>query len=353
MRVVEWWTCNVFFRNLHIKEKGTILFLSEKNMNNNGYSLIDLPPEVYWFEIGSYMNKPRDYWAMCLVSSYLFRMDYFENECFLENALKHVSVTTNDHLTDCARSMAHILIVRNQYHCNRDIEIFTQKAHLHKKRLWALNLCDTSISNLNPIGEYLTNLRSLNLSCTNVCYLKGIEKLINLDDLDISITKVHNILPLKKLKLKTLNLRATAVTDVSPLEHITTLEYLNLSRTRSLKIFSSLRVLVNLKRLELDGSYIRSLSVLSKLVHLTHMSLRFLDNVTNVSSLRHLTLLQYLDITGSKLFHVNDLVQCKNLKKLTTSKYLPYGLSYNISYCQLSSINILKLRGVIHRIGGI
>ena len=76
---------------------------------------------------------------------------------------------------------------------------------------------NTFMQNLMPVSR-LTNLRSLNISNTEIGYLQPIQGLANLESLNISHTYINDLKPLQDMSnLKYLNIMNTPVNDLSAL----------------------------------------------------------------------------------------------------------------------------------------
>ncbi|MGP1447293.1 MAG: leucine-rich repeat domain-containing protein [Candidatus Limimorpha sp.] len=73
------------------------------------------------------------------------------------------------------------------------------------------------LQNLIPVSR-LTNLRSLNISHTEITALTPLAGMSNLEDLNVQYTYVSNLTPLENMpSLKTLDISGTPVNDLSPL----------------------------------------------------------------------------------------------------------------------------------------
>lgn len=76
---------------------------------------------------------------------------------------------------------------------------------------------NTFMQNLMPVSR-LTNLKSLNISNTEIGFLQPIQGLANLESLNIAHTYINSIEPLKEMtNLRELNISNTPVADLTPL----------------------------------------------------------------------------------------------------------------------------------------
>ncbi len=90
---------------------------------------------------------------------------------------------------------------------------------------------NTFMQNLMPVSR-LTNLRSLNISHTEIGFLQPIQGLANLQSLDISHTYINDLKPLQDMgNLRYLNIMNTPVTDLSALSNDDRIEVINADST--------------------------------------------------------------------------------------------------------------------------
>lgn len=175
--------------------------------------------------------------------------------------------------------------------------------------------------NSAEIEEYLNSVHAINLrKSNNPLSLNGIERLKNLESLDISYTEgvsnddINKLLQFKKLR--NLNLSYTGITDLSFLK-----EYKNLIGVSLMGMgITNLDFLKHLSRLEkLNLSYntIDDFSPISNLVHLTHIGLDN-NNVKNLDFLSNLDNLVQVSVDDNPLSDLSPL-RGKNLKSLYVS----------------------------------
>ena len=90
---------------------------------------------------------------------------------------------------------------------------------------------NTFMQNLMPVSR-LTNLRSLNISHTEIGFLQPIQGLANLQSLDISHTYINDLKPLQDMgNLRYLNIMNTPVTDLSALSNDDRIEVIDADST--------------------------------------------------------------------------------------------------------------------------
>ena len=90
---------------------------------------------------------------------------------------------------------------------------------------------NTYMQNLMPVSR-LTNLRSLNISNTEINFLQPIQGLANLESLNISHTYINDLKPLQDMRdLKYLNIMNTPVNDLSALVNDVNIEVIEADST--------------------------------------------------------------------------------------------------------------------------
>ena len=90
---------------------------------------------------------------------------------------------------------------------------------------------NTFLQNLVPVSR-LINLRTLNISNTEINFLQPIQGLMNLESLNISHTYIRDLSPLKEMtNLKYLNIMNTPVDDFAPLLNDNSLELIEADST--------------------------------------------------------------------------------------------------------------------------
>ena len=104
----------------------------------------------------------------------------------------------------------------------------------HIPNLRSLDLSGNSALWAEPqLIATMQNLKTLNLSETNITDIKTLASLTSLQELYLNGTKVTDVSTLASLtSLQTLNLSATYITDISALASLTSLKKLNVSRTK-------------------------------------------------------------------------------------------------------------------------
>lgn len=138
-------------------------------------------------------------------------------------------------------------------------------------KLVSLNISGTGIDDLGPI-RYNTQIRELYLDSSSVRSLSPIQDFAGLEVLHFNNTLVDSLLPVRHLNnLKDLRMDNTPVSDLSALGNLTNLENLSVSGTQ-IDSLTSLQYLITLKRISFENTRISDLGPLSRLD-----SLEFID----------------------------------------------------------------------------
>lgn len=167
---------------------------------------------------------------------------------------------------------------------------------------------------LPPEISHLAFLKTLNLRATSVTDLSPIATLFGLNTLNLWATKVADLGPIRRFtSLDTLYLFNTPVIDLTPLTNLTALKHLDLSHTQAMDL-APLSELFALETLQLNEIEATNLTPLSRLKGLRSLFLNDspISDVTPLSTLTNLRLL-WLNKTS-----VKDLRPLKSLTKLTT-----------------------------------
>lgn len=153
-----------------------------------------------------------------------------------------------------------------------------------------LNCSNTFISSVDAL-VYSMGLAILNISNTNVKSLDPIANLSKLVILDISNTEIDNLDACVEMTLlEDLKMRNTLITDLTPLGALTSLIYLDLSNNQQLQSLDPLKQLSNLKVLYISNTMISDLTPLAALSHLETL---YCENA-EITSLNGLELLPNL-----------------------------------------------------------
>ena len=179
--------------------------------------------------------------------------------------------------------------------------------------------------------KYLTNLTALSLARTNTSNIEPLKNLSNLFVLYLNNNKIENdqLIHLKDLNLKTLELSSNKITDIEVLKYITSLTTLYINNNQISDI-ESLGYLTSLNYLEMNSNKISDISPLANLTSLDNLSLN--GNQIESDQLQYLRNLdlRYLYLNSNKISDIEDL------------KYLGRLVTLYLSYNQISDISPLE-----------
>ena len=191
---------------------------------------------------------------------------------------------------------------------------------------WSVIKDNTSLEKLGKSIEKLTNLEKLELRFNNFSDIGPLKNLNSLEELLIAGNGIEDISPLKNLtKLKRLRLYDNLIRDISPLKNLTNLEELSIS-DNPIRDHSPLKNLTKLK--DLRGFRIR-ISDLSPLKNLTNLERLYLHNyefekshpnrnqITDISPLKNLTKLKDLTLVDNQISDITPLAGLTNLRYLS------------------------------------
>ena len=180
------------------------------------------------------------------------------------------------------------------------------------------------VRELQPDASLLATVLALRGSCVTSLDLSGsraltdvsaLSQLLSLQNLNLNHTAVANVGGLSPLvNLQTLDLWSTHVSDVNPLSSLVNLQTLSLSFTKVVDV-SGLSTLVSLRTLSLAGTLVEDVSSLSPLVSLQRLNLNG-AHVRNVAGLAPLSNLKTLDLCGTQAADVSALGALVSLQKL-------------------------------------
>ena len=169
--------------------------------------------------------------------------------------------------------------------------------------------------------EYATNLTELHLGRNQISDVSPLQNLTTLTYLDLGANwRISDVTPLRNLvNLTFLNLRGNGISDVSSLSGLTKLVDLDLHFNRISDI-TSLRNLKNLIFLGLRGNEISDVSPLENLTNLTHLSLR--DNqIVDVSVLQNFTNMTGMDLQSNRISDISPLNTLTELTQVATYRH--------------------------------
>ena len=194
----------------------------------------------------------------------------------------------------------------------------------------------TNLQSLDLIGNQLTrlegldklaNLQSLYLGGNQLVRIDGLDRFANLQSLDLWNNQLVRIEGLDKLaNLQSLDLGGNQLVRIEGLDKLTNLQFLDLSENQLVRI-EGLDKLTNLQSLDLRSNQLVRIEGLDKLTNLQSLDLSG-NRLTRIEGLDKLCQLERLDLSDNKLSVIENLPQ-------TSLKELKVG-GNNIEYIRSS-----------------
>lgn len=213
--------------------------------------------------------------------------------------INELSILKNVHTLDLSYNDVPDLSFLNKINVHT---LILQYARFYKNisLLGKVHTLDLSCSYItNKDLKYLSNVRNLNLSFSNIT---DVSALGNVHTLNLRNTKITDVSALGNVH--TLDLTDTKITDVSALGNVHTLILKNCKNVRDVSALS------NVKHLDLSNTYIRKVSTLGNVYSLN------LKN-TNIYDVSKLSNVVELDISYNKIKDLSMLKQTQLKKKGT------------------------------------
>jgi len=200
-----------------------------------------------------------------------------------------------------------------------------------------LILRDLGITDIDEIEglERLTNLEKLDLSNNQIKVIKRLDSLVNLRTLSMRVNQIEKIQGLEKLTLlHDLNLYFNKITEITGLETLELLGRLNLGNNKLTEI-KGLESLKYLEELYLYMNHISEITGLDTLTNLQVLNIHEnnISEIQGLSSLRHLKWLLLVD---------NEITEIKGLDGLVDLRRLLLGNNKITELKGLEGLNWLK-----------
>ena len=161
--------------------------------------------------------------------------------------------------------------------------------------------------------EDLAGLVKLIAEEKKITDLTGLEHCTSLDYLNLAHNQIRDISSLTNLTdLTDLRLYTNRISDISPLANLIWLERLYLN-TNEIRDISSLTNLTNLTDLRLPGNKITSIGVLANMTDLTMLEL-YSNRVSDLTPLAELTNLDYLNLSNNQISDISPLVKNEGIQ---------------------------------------
>lgn len=145
----------------------------------------------------------------------------------------------------------------------------------------------------------LDSIKHNYVAVNDITTLNGIEKCVNLNYLGMGLQKIC---------------------DLTPLNNLTNLIFLNLTQSRCIADISPLSGLINLNWLNLAFNEIKDISALENLTNLTYLNLEFNEEISDISVVANMKDMRELRISNSPIGDISVVSNLNNLIKLWLSK---------------------------------
>ena len=168
-----------------------------------------------------------------------------------------------------------------------------------------------------PLNQQeMLRLKRLSAWDSEITDLTGLEHATSLIDLGLCRNQIHNLRPLAGLvQLEGLSLCVNQISDISPLATLINLKGLDLGANGRIVDITPLANLTQLERINLGSNLIEDITPLSNLTQLTYLRLNS-NRIRDISPLANLTRLEELEIERNAIADITPLIGLKNLKKL-------------------------------------
>ena len=187
----------------------------------------------------------------------------------------------------------------------------------------------------------LTSLKKLNLSGCQLTseQLTQVGSCRNLEELRLSGCGLSNISPLEGLeKLRYLDLSDNSINNLGPISECTTLETLLLN-SNAVTSVNALNKLTNLRVLNLSHNVVKSLTHLAQCTAMRELNVSN-NELTSLAGLEFMAELQILDASNNKVLEVPQLAGCKKLRIFTMTDNLLTSIDFLNEIRTIEEVNI-------------
>lgn len=139
------------------------------------------------------------------------------------------------------------------------------------------------------------------------------------------------------INLESLGLTSGTYNDISPLENLTKLKFLNISRNKNLTDISKLAKLTNLENLQIFRNSIKDISVVRNMPRLKYFIADYNDNIDDISALGNKPDLKVVLLEGNK---IKDFSPLKNAPLTNLHDYFNFQYAKNAFNNQRPEITV-------------
>ncbi|CAL6000709.1 Conserved_hypothetical protein [Hexamita inflata] len=206
------------------------------------------------------------------------------------------------------------------------------------KKVLKLTINSCNLSDLQGIQDMI-QLTDLNLSMNQLKDISLLASLINLTHLDLGQNNIENINVLANFKkLTSLDFSQNLVADISAISQLTQIQFLDLSYNFVIKL-EDLSPLTSLVRLNVSKNDISSVDCLQKMINLEYLNISF-NKIISIEICKQLPILSDLRLESNFIQNFEPIASLDNANKYWITKQLtPSDEDYMRSYnCTLPAV---------------
>ncbi|CAL5992546.1 Conserved_hypothetical protein [Hexamita inflata] len=206
------------------------------------------------------------------------------------------------------------------------------------KKVSQLTINSCNLSNLQGI-EQMVQLTDLNLSMNQLKDISLLASLINLTKLDIGQNNIENISVLANFKkLTSLDFSQNLVTDISAIAQLTQIQILDLSYN-FVGLLDDLSDLISMVRLNVSKNSITNINSLKTMINLVYLNISF-NKIISLEICKQLPKLHDLRLESNLIQNFEPIAQLQNANKYwITNQLTPTDEDYMRSYnCTLPAV---------------
>ncbi len=212
-----------------------------------------------------------------------------------------------------------------------------------------LDLEHNQISKISCL-EKLTNLKVLNLGCNNINRIESLNNLINLEKLYLCSNQIHKIEGLNNhINLEKLDLGGNQIRVINNLDKLRNLKQLDIE-SNQITVIDGLEKLVNLESLNLNNNQILEIKGLDNLTNLNILKI-YHNKITKIQGLETPVNLEKLDLFNNRITEIKGVDNLINLRELnlgdnSISEIKGLQNLKNLQDLRLFNNHIFEIKGV-------
>ena len=313
------------------KDSFNILFINQKNITDTTLSVEGLSyRRTYYWKVKAYSISDSSDWSE-IHSFYTGGQTIFIEDANLEAKIRNAVYY---HPTGVLRTsdlffLNYLYAVTSNIYSLVGLEYATNLNYVelrgnhisnlepleNLKYLYSLDLVDNDIENINPLSG-LPAITSLNLGYNHITNIDSISYFSKgLETLNLSGNNIEKIDSIEKLvNLEFLNINSNKISDLSGYSGNIHLKYLDLSYN-NIRTFPTIQNLNELEELYLWDNFISDISGIQNLKELRILNLDF-NEILDLTPLQNLPALKDLSMVNAKIKSLDDLKDLPQLESL-------------------------------------